>query len=126
MNTIHLDTHVAIWMYESRPGRISRSAARLLARCQPVISPFVRLELHQIREAGRIRYDPEAVLSVLTREAGAELSQASLAIVVEHATTFAWTRDPFDRLIVANAMADGCGLITADERIRALFPGAVW
>jgi PIN domain nuclease of toxin-antitoxin system len=41
-------------------------------------------------------------------------------------STFAWTRDPFDRLIVANAMADGAPLITADETILANFRDAVW
>jgi PIN domain nuclease of toxin-antitoxin system len=38
-----------------------------------------------------------------------------------------WTRDPFDRLIVANAKANGFAwLISADEHIRNHYPRAVW
>ena len=43
--------------------------------------------------------------------------------MVEAARTFAWTRDPFDRLIVANAIADGVKLLTADEIILAPLQG---
>ena len=38
-----------------------------------------------------------------------------------------WTRDPFDRLIVANAKANGFAwLISADEAIRKHYPRTVW
>jgi PIN domain nuclease of toxin-antitoxin system len=38
-----------------------------------------------------------------------------------------WTRDPFDRLIVAQAKAnDGAGLVMADTVIRKHYAGAVW
>ena len=46
--------------------------------------------------------------------------------MVETARSFAWTREPFDRLIVANAMADGVRLLTADEMILRHFKDAVW
>ena len=36
-----------------------------------------------------------------------------------------WTRDPFDRLIVANAKAAGAPLITKDERIRKHYRRAI-
>ena len=48
------------------------------------------------------------------------------ADVVAAATTFAWTRDVFDRLIVANAMTDGARLLTADQHILDNFRDAVW
>ena len=38
-----------------------------------------------------------------------------------------WTRDPFDRLIVANANANRFAwLISADEAIRKHYPRTVW
>jgi acetylornithine deacetylase/succinyl-diaminopimelate desuccinylase-like protein len=46
--------------------------------------------------------------------------------VVPVGDTAAWTRDPFDRLIVANAMADGATLITADRVILRHFDQAIW
>jgi len=37
-----------------------------------------------------------------------------------------WGRDPFDRLIVANARAADAVLITKDQRIHMNYPRAVW
>jgi PIN domain nuclease of toxin-antitoxin system len=38
-----------------------------------------------------------------------------------------WARDPFDRLIVANAQVDGFAwLISADEKIREHYLRTVW
>jgi PIN domain nuclease of toxin-antitoxin system len=37
-----------------------------------------------------------------------------------------WTRDPFDRLIVGQAIARGAKLVTKDRLIRRHFRGAVW
>jgi hypothetical protein len=38
-----------------------------------------------------------------------------------------WTRDPFDRLIVSHAKANGrAGRITRDELIAAHYPNTIW
>jgi len=37
-----------------------------------------------------------------------------------------WTRDPFDRLIVAHAAANDARLLTKDEKIRRHYKRAVW
>jgi PIN domain nuclease of toxin-antitoxin system len=38
-----------------------------------------------------------------------------------------WTRDPFDRMIVAHARLDGVApLISADARVRANYIRALW
>jgi len=37
-----------------------------------------------------------------------------------------WTRDPFDRLIVAHAIKANCNLLTKDEKIRKNYAHAVW
>ena len=51
----------------------------------------------------------------------------SFADVAEAATFEAWTHDPFDRMIVAHAKANGYApLVTADEKIRANYPRTVW
>jgi PIN domain nuclease of toxin-antitoxin system len=39
----------------------------------------------------------------------------------------AWTNDPFDRIIVSQALANNAtGLVTADTTIRMHYPEAVW
>jgi PIN domain nuclease of toxin-antitoxin system len=45
---------------------------------------------------------------------------------VDCALSETWARDPFDRLIVANARARDAVLVTKDERILRHYPLAVW
>ena len=37
-----------------------------------------------------------------------------------------WTRDPFDRLITAQAAVDDSPLLTKDDTIHTYYPKAVW
>jgi PIN domain nuclease of toxin-antitoxin system len=46
--------------------------------------------------------------------------------VVEEALLHRWTRDPFDRLIVAQAAIESVRLLTKDRTIRRNFAGAIW
>jgi len=46
--------------------------------------------------------------------------------VVEHALKEKWSRDPFDRLIVAHAKAGNAPLISKDENIRRHYRRAIW
>ena len=87
---------------------------------------MVVLELETLHERGKLRNEPDRVIGILERNAGLSRSPATLDAVVDAARTFAWTRDPFDRLIVANAMADGVRLLTADDIILRHFKDAVW
>jgi len=45
---------------------------------------------------------------------------------VIHASEFAWTRDSFDRLIVAHAALDNDLLLTKDQTMRDNYPLARW
>ena len=83
-------------------------------------------ELEILFELGRVRESSAAVVSSLDREIGLAVCDTPFAEILDRARTFAWTRDPFDRLIIANAMADGAQLLTADETILANFKDAVW
>ena len=123
---IHLDTHAAIWLAEANERRLSRTARRLIDRQPLAISPGVVLALEVLSEIGRLQNPPAAILARLHDQADASLSATSFADIAAAATTFAWTRDVFDRLIVANAMADGARLLTADQMILDIFRDAVW
>lgn len=123
---IHLDTHAALWLAEANERRLSRTARRLIDRQPLVLSPAVVLELEVLAEIGRLQNPPAAILKRLYDQADVAPSDAVFADVVAAAATFAWTRDVFDRLIVANAMADGARLLTADQHILDNFRDAVW
>jgi PIN domain nuclease of toxin-antitoxin system len=123
---IHLDTHVVIWTAGKQTNRLSPAVRRLLERETLQISPMVAMELETLFEAGKLKSKPEQVLNILEREHALSRSEARFDAIIEAARSFAWTRDPFDRLIVANAVTDGMRLITTDETILANFKDAVW
>lgn len=125
---IHLDTQVALWLYYRLDRQISRGAKAQLARARDLrLSPLVVVEIEILIEIGRVKLKTaDLLLHDLQERLDLELSDASAAVVAEAACRFAWTRDPFDRLIVANAMADGAKLITADQVILRHFDQAVW
>ncbi len=123
---IHLDTHVVIWLALRRPHRLSARARSLVERGQNQISPVVALELETLFERGKIDRDSGGLIERLSETIGLAISGTPLVTIVDRARSFAWTRDPFDRLIVAHAMADDVRLVTADALILGNFDGAVW
>lgn len=126
---IHLDTHIVVWLFQGISSKLSRQARGMLSRETDFrVSPLVLMELDHLVEHRRIKPSSiEAMIRVVADDfPGLSQSSASFSSVVDKARTIGWTRDPFDRLIVANAMADGARLITADEKIRTHFKDAVW
>ena len=125
---IHLDTQIVAWLYLRKTRNLGDAAQSLLRRTSaPMISPLVIVELEILTELGRISPPSvPAMIAALEDQIGLVQSDASMAAVSQAACRFAWTRDPFDRLIVANAMADGAILITADQVILRHFDKAVW
>ena len=125
---IHLDTQIVAWLYLRKTRNLGDAAQRLLRRTNaPMISPLVVVELEILTELGRISPPSvSAMIEALEDQIGLVQSDASMAAISKAACGFAWTRDPFDRLIVANAMADGAQLITADQVILRHFDRAVW
>ena len=65
-------------------------------------------------------------MSVLGQETGLRVCDLPFRIVVEHALKENWGRDPFDRLIVANAKVHDAALVTKDQRIHQNYPRAIW
>lgn len=123
---IYLDTHVAAWLYAGALDSISARASALLRENALRIAPMVRLELQYLYEIERVtRPAPEVVLS-LQRAIGFEICDHPFDLVVEHAERLDWTRDPFDRLIVAQASIGQDRLLTKDETIRDHYAHAVW
>lgn len=122
--TLHLDTHVAVWLAAGDVRRLRPIASRL-RRGPLYVSPVVVLEMELLREIGRIREPVDEVLDVLA-EHGVAVAPGDLGDVGEEARTLSWTRDPFDRLIVAHASASRATLLTADETIQKNFARARW
>ena len=121
-----LDTHAAIALEEGAKEVFGPAAVDLLERAALFVSPVVRLELAFLAEIGRLTVDPDEVLGNLATGLGVVQSDDPMAAVVAEAMRLVWTRDPFDRLLVATAALHRAPLITNDQRIHEYFADAVW
>jgi PIN domain nuclease of toxin-antitoxin system len=79
--------------------------------------------LHAI---GRLKPTASRVVNALSQDLGLRICDLPFRLVVDHALKERWVRDPFDRLIAANARANDAMLLTKDERIHQHYPRAVW
>lgn len=123
---IYLDAHVLVWLYFGNSEKLSPAARRALEKHDLLASAAAVLEVELLHEIGRLRPSAAIIISVLERDLGLKVCDLPFRTIVDCALKEAWSRDPFDRLIVANAKAGAAQLITADENIHKHFPRAVW
>ncbi len=121
-----LDTHAAIALEEGATEVFGPAAGNLLENAALFVAPIVRLELAFLAEIGRLAVDPDEILSSLSTKLGVLQSDDPMSAVISEAMDLTWTRDPFDRMLVATAALHRAPLITSDQRIREHFAGAVW
>jgi PIN domain nuclease of toxin-antitoxin system len=123
---IYADTHVVAWLYAGRADLIPARARALLEDSPVLVSPMVALELEYLFETGRTRDPARTVLQALGGDIGLRLCDLPFPDVVRVAIRQSWTRDPFDRVIVAQAAARRAPLVTGDADIRAHYDRALW
>ena len=123
---LHLDTHVVVWLHGGELDNIPKPIAARIEAEDLVVSPMVILEVDFLREIGRVTQGGREVVDALARSIGLAVSETDFRTVTDAATALRWTRDPFDRLIVANALVDGATLVTRDRNIRRHCRSAVW
>ena len=123
---MYLDTHVVIWLYQKDEQRISRLGRELIESSDLRVSPMVLLELEYLFETGRTRAKAAEVYDYLHHTIQIGVCSKPFAAVARKSIGMKWTRDPFDRLITAQAALDESPLLTKDDTIRAHYPEAVW
>lgn len=123
---IFLDTHVLVWLYEGLIEKFSKKIQNKLNSLELFISPMVELELDFLYEIGRINEAGVEIVRYLNAHLGVSVSSVNFYKVIEEAQHLIWTRDPFDRLIVANASMFQAPLITKDEKIQQHYSFAIW
>ena len=121
-----LDTHLLLWA-AGQPDQLSEAARRLLEDPQNELM-FSSASLWEIaikRGLGRddFRVDPR-----LLRRGLLDNGYSELPITSEHAITVDGLaplhKDPFDRILVAQAMVEGVALLTTDSWV-AQYPGPI-
>ena len=123
---VFLDTHAAIFLWEGRLEVFGRTSREMMDQAVLLISPLVRLEMWLLKEVGKLAVEPGRLLAGLAAEMGVAEPSDPLSAVIGEAQSLSWTRDPFDRLIVATAMLHGSPLITRDRVISEHYPDCVW
>lgn len=115
---VMLDTHIVVALFQGKTQGLSRAALRAIDREPLTYSPAVLLELELLHEIGRLRQASAPVARYLAETLDIHSADERFADVARAALPMAWTRDPFDRLIVAHAELQQAALITLDGRMR--------
>lgn len=123
---IYLDTHVIVWLYAGLEEKFSQTVKKIMNENETLISPIVRLELQYLHQLERIDQPADEVIGDISKRFGTRICEKDFNAVVSQALSHTWTRDPFDRLIVANAAIDDSILISKDKNILENYDQARW
>ena len=121
-----LDTHVLLWLISGNRRRIPEQIVAQLERLDTrvLLSAVCVLEIAIKRSSGKL--DVEDGWVELINQFGFQ----HRPVTAEHAVAVGhlpWHhRDPFDRLLVAQAKVEGATLVTADERLSAYDVPVLW
>ncbi|NCD35138.1 MAG: hypothetical protein EOL87_17200 [Spartobacteria bacterium] len=77
-------------------------------------------------EIGRIKVHSTEITEYLATVVDLEVCKLPFYQVVLESMHIDWTRDPFDRLIVAQSIARDAKLMTKDQVITAHYSNVVW
>jgi PIN domain nuclease of toxin-antitoxin system len=123
---IYIDTHIVVWLYAGQVEKLSDQARDLLNDKDIQISPIVRLELQYLNEIKRITVSAKDIMMDLSNSIGLTVCSKNVNNIINSAIELDWTRDPFDRLIVANASLDNNYLVTKDQTILDNYSNALY
>lgn len=126
---ILLDTHVFLWLLADDP-RLPRSARAVAedGANVPLLSIASVWEMAIKAALGKLdlpdaigRFVPEALARTGVRLLPIEVPHVARTQQLPHLH-----RDPFDRLLVAQAQHEGCPLLSGDPHVRAYEVATLW
>jgi len=123
---IYLDTHTVVWLYAGDKSKFTNKGLTLINENDLLISPIVKLELQYLLEIKRITQTPDAIISDLNKRIGLKTCQKPFEKIIQNSIKQTWTRDPFDRIIVAHAALDDLMLLSKDKTILGSYEFARW
>jgi PIN domain nuclease of toxin-antitoxin system len=120
-----LDTHALIWMARDHERLSERAASALRDPSHDVfVSAVSGWEIAIKRARGRLRF-PD-----VDREMVSALQLTELPVALRHAAEIGTLphhhRDPFDRMLIAQARTDGLTLVSRDQAFSAYDVAVHW
>jgi PIN domain nuclease of toxin-antitoxin system len=109
-----LDTHAVLWWFADDPA-LSSEARRAIgnAATNVCVSPVTPWEIAIKSSAGKLKA-PDNLLEAIKANRFRELP-ISLVHAERAGNLPPWHRDPFDRMLIAQALSEGLTLVTRDR-----------
>ncbi|ELR98840.1 type II toxin-antitoxin system VapC family toxin [Gloeocapsa sp. PCC 73106] len=114
-----LDTHSLLWALDGSLSKLSPSEVTVISDCNNIvcISTASLWELSIKLSIGKLTL-PENFFTVIT-SIGYEILDIKIHHIIEYASFPLIHRDPFDRILIAQARCEGLILVSHDELIKS-------
>lgn len=116
MNAL-LDTHALLW-WITDDRRLSRHARGVISAGEILVSVVSIWEIEIKRELGRIEADTKAIIDEVAHTEGFHILEVRPSHLVSLTDLPFLHRDPFDRMLVAQAQREHVPLLTRDKMLR--------
>ena len=121
-----IDTHALLWWLTDNP-RLSYAAEAAISNPdnEVFVSACIGYEIAYKQRLGRLPALPESLARRLERE-GIETLPVSLAHALAAAALPGPHRDPWDRIMMAQALAERCHMVTVDKVFADYKVAVLW
>lgn len=109
-----IDTHILIWWLEDNP-KLSVNIKKILLKAPVLVSTATLWEISIKQSIGKLKMEEDYFQYV--EEAGFEILDVKTKHTLMVKELPLIHKDPFDRLLVSQAIAEGLTLITADQAL---------
>ena len=115
--SILLDSHILVWLMDDNPLLTPPAKSIIAAESQVFVSTASIWELSIKTGLGKLRMDIVRLVSLLDLAGISEL-QISRQHAMAVSSLPLHHRDPFDRMLIAQAVSEHMRLLTADPQLR--------
>lgn len=126
MSRLLLDTNVVVWMLLGDRAAVSPAAQQVLQDEEHLlcVSAASVWEIAIKRSLGKLEIEDRWATALATLDVEA---MPVTALHAQHVERLPWHhRDPFDRLLIAQAVVEDCAIVTADRQFDAYGVSAIW
>lgn len=118
MNKMLLDSHIFLWILQE-PDKLGPLAKILLSKNTSYVSAASIWELGIKRAKGRLAFSASELLGGVA-DIGAELLEISSSHIITATSLKLKHSDPFDHMLVAQAISERLPLLTCDKEILSI------